>query len=194
LTRAGYAGIVLGFVGLAFLIDPFGEGSVDRLAALVIVLGAMSWSAGSLYSRGAHLPKRPLVSAGLGAFCGGLLGAVVAVLRGEIGEAEWTSDAVLALGYLIVAGSLVGFTAYVWLLRSAPTSLVSTYAYVNPIVAVALGWLLLGESITLQMVVAGAAVLGSVAMILRSSRVDMEPGRGLFRRRPVPAATAEPTA
>jgi drug/metabolite transporter (DMT)-like permease len=194
LTRAGYAGIVLGFVGLAVLFDPFGEGSVDRLAALVIVLGAMSWSAGSLYSRGAHLPKRPLVSAGLGAFCGGLLGAVVAALRGEIGEAEWTSDAVLALGYLIVAGSLIGFTAYVWLLRTAPTSIVSTYAYVNPIVAVALGWLLLGESITLQMVVAGAAVLGSVAMILRSSRVDMQPGRGLFRRRPVPAATAEPTA
>jgi drug/metabolite transporter (DMT)-like permease len=194
LTRAGYAGIVLGFVGLAFLFDPFGEGSVDRLAALVIVLGAMSWSAGSLYSRGAQLPRRPLVSAGLGAFCGGLLLAVLAALGGELGEAEWTGDAVLALGYLIVAGSLVGFTAYVWLLRSAPTSIVSTYAYVNPIVAVALGWALLGESITLQMVVAGAAVLASVAMILRSSRADMEPGRGLFRRRPVPAATAEPTA
>lgn len=194
LTPIGYVGIVLGFVGLAFLFDPFGEGDVDRVAALVIVLGAMSWAAGSLYSRGAHLPRRPLVSAGLGAFCGGLMLALVAALGGEIGEAEWTSDALLALGYLIVAGSLVGFTAYVWLLRTAPTSLVSTYAYVNPIVAVALGWLLLDESITLQMIGAGAAVLASVALILRASRVTLEPGRGLLRRRPVPAAAAEPTA
>ena len=194
LAPVGYAGIVLGFVGLAFLFDPFGEGSVDRLAALVILLGAMSWAAGSLYSRGAGLPTRPLVSAGLGAFCGGLVLAGIATLGGEIGEAEWTSDALLALVYLIVAGSLVGFTAYVWLLRTAPTSLVSTYAYVNPIVAVALGWALLGESVTLQMLVAGAAVLASVAMILRASKVTMEPARGLLRRRPVPAAAAEPTA
>jgi drug/metabolite transporter (DMT)-like permease len=194
LARMGYLGIGLGFVGLAFLLDPFGEGSADRLAALVVVLGAMSWAAGSLYSRGARLPTRPLVSAGLGAFCGGMMLTVIAALGGEIGEARWTSDAVLALAYLIVAGSLIGFTAYVWLLRVASTSLVSTYAYVNPIVAVALGWALIGESISLQMVVAGAAVLVSVAMILRASRETLEPGRGLFRKRPVPAASAEPTA
>ena len=80
---------------------------------------------------------------------------------GEIGDARGRLDALLALGYLVVVGSFVGFTAYVWLLRVAPISLVSTYAYVNPIVAVALGWLLLGEEITVQMVVAGAAVLVS---------------------------------
>jgi drug/metabolite transporter (DMT)-like permease len=194
LARGGYLGIALGFVGLGFLFDPFGGGSVDRLAGLVVLLGAMTWAAGSLYSRGAALPKRPLVSAGLGSFCGGVLLAAVAALGGEVGEAEWTRDALLALGYLVVAGSLVGFTAYVWLLRSAPTSLVSTYAYVNPIVAVALGWLLLGEAITTQMLVAGGAVLVSVAMILRASRETLEPGRGIFRRGPVPAAAAEPTA
>ncbi|HEX2304313.1 MAG TPA: EamA family transporter, partial [Gaiella sp.] len=93
-----------------------------------------------------------------------------------------------------VVGSFVGFTSYVWLLRSAPTSLVSTYAYVNPIVAVALAWLILDESVTLQMVVAGAAVLVSVAMILRSSRTVVQPGRGFFRRRPAPVAAAEPSA
>lgn len=194
LPRSAYAGFAIGFVGLAFLFDPFGAGSVDRRAALVIVTSAMCWAAGSLYSRGAPLPRRPLASAGLASLCGGVLLAALSGVTGEIGQADWTSDALLALGYLIVAGSLIGFSAYVWLLRVASTSLVSTYAYVNPMVAVALGWALLGESITLQMIVAGAAVLASVAMILRASRETREPGRGLLRRRPVPAASAEPTA
>jgi len=172
-----------------------GDGSVDRLAALVIVLSAMCWAAGSLYSRGAPLPKRPMVSAGLASVCGGILLSGYSLVTGELGEAVWTLDAVLALGYLIVAGSLVGFTTYVWLLRSAPISLVSTYAYVNPIVAVLLAWALLGEAITLQMVIAGAAVVVSVATILRSSRTTVEPGRGLLTRRPIAAAAAsEPTA
>ncbi len=190
-----YAGIALGFAGLAFLFDPFGDGSVDRLGALVIVLSAMCWAAGSLYSRGAPLPKRPLVSAGLASVCGGILLTAYSLVSGEFGEAEWTRDATLALGYLVVAGSLVGFSTYVWLLRSAPTSLVSTYAYVNPIVAVFLAWVLLGEEITVQMIVAGAAVLVSVATILRSSRTTVEPGRGLLKRRALAGAPAsEPTA
>ncbi len=194
LPRSAYAGFVLGFAGLAFLFDPFGSGSVDRVAALAIVASAMFWAAGSLYSRSAPLPKHPLASAGLASLCGGILLALLSGLTGELGEADWTRDAVLAIAYLVVAGSLVGFTAYVWLLRVAPVSLVATYAYVNPIVAVALGWALLEESITVQMVVAGAAVLTSVAMIVRASGARLEPGRGLLRRRPVPAAAAEPTA
>jgi drug/metabolite transporter (DMT)-like permease len=183
LRSSAYVGFVLGFVGLAFLFDPFGEGHVDRVGALVIVFGALAWSAGSLYSRSAPLPRRPLVSAGLGALCGGVLCLVASVAGGELGEATWSADSLLALGYLVVAGSLVGFTAYVWLLRAAPVSLVATYAYVNPIVAVFLGWLILDESITLQMVAAGAAVVGAVALILRASGAAVEPGRGLLRRR-----------
>jgi drug/metabolite transporter (DMT)-like permease len=194
LRSSAYAGFALGFVGLAFLIDPFGAGRVDRVGALVIILGALAWSAGSLYSRGAALPKRPLVSAGLGAICGGILLLVVSIAGGELGQATWTAPSLLAVGYLVVAGSLVGFTAYVWLLRAAPVSLVATYAYVNPIVAVALGWLLLGEAITLQMVFAGAAIVIAVALILRASGAAVEPGRGLLRRRarvptPLPDST-----
>ena len=95
---------------------------------------------------------------------------------------------------MIVAGSSVGFTAYVWLLRVAPISLVGTYAYVNPIVAVFLGWALLGEEVTVQMAAAGAAIVVSVALIVRASGSAVEPGRGLLRRRrPIPAA-AEPAA
>jgi drug/metabolite transporter (DMT)-like permease len=194
LRSSAYLGFVLGFVGLAFLIDPFGAGQVDRVGAVVIVFGALAWSAGSLYSRTAPLPHRPLVSAGLGALCGGILLLVVSIAGGELGEATWSADALLAVAYLVVVGSLVGFTAYVWLLRVAPVSLVATYAYVNPIVAVALGWLLLGETITLQMAVAGAAIVIAVALILRASGAAVEPGRGLLRRRlgigtPLPEST-----
>src|SRR5215470_4475398 len=113
LPARAYAGIAVGFVGLAFLFDPFGKGSVDRLGALVIVLGAMCWAVGSLYSRRAPLPHRPIVSAGLASLCGGILLAGYSVVSGEVGEANWTQDAVLGLAYLIVVGSFVGFTAYV---------------------------------------------------------------------------------
>jgi drug/metabolite transporter (DMT)-like permease len=194
LRSSAYVGFALGFVGLAFLIDPFGAGRVDRVGAAVIILGALAWSAGSLYSRGAALPKRPLVSAGLGATCGGILLLVVSIAGGELGQATWSAPSLLAVGYLVVVGSLVGFTAYVWLLRAAPVSLVATYAYVNPIVAVALGWLLLGETITFQMVFAGAAIVIAVALILQASGTAVEPGRGLLRRRArVPTPLPETT-
>jgi drug/metabolite transporter (DMT)-like permease len=189
LHASAYVGFALGFAGLAFLFDPFGEASVDRVGALVIVLSALCWAAGSLYSRGAALPKRPLVSAGLASLCGGVLLFAASVVLGELGEVRFSLDVLLALGYLVVAGTFVGFTAYVWLLRAAPTSLVATYAYVNPIVAVILGWALLGEEITVQMAVAGSAVVVSVALIVRASGSALEPGQGLLRRwrRPLPA-------
>jgi drug/metabolite transporter (DMT)-like permease len=192
LRASAYVGFVLGFVGLAFLIDPFGEGSIDRLGAIAILFGAVSWAAGSLYSRGAPLPRRPLVSAGLASLCGGILLSIGSLATGELGDATWTLDALLALAYLIVVGSFVGFTAYVWLLRAAPTSLVATYAYVNPIVAVFLGWALLDEEITLQMVVSGAAIIVAVALIVRASGRALESGRGLLRRDLATASASEP--
>ena len=182
LSGSAYVGFAIGFVGLAFLVDPFGRGSIDRLGAIAILLGAISWSVGSLYSRGAALPKRPLVAAGLASICGGVLLFVASAITGELTRATFTTDGLLALVYLIVVGSLVGFTAYVWLLRVAQTSLVATYAYVNPVVAVFLGWLLLDEEITLQMATAGAAVVVAVALIVRASGNALEPGRGLLRR------------
>ena len=179
-------GLVVGFVGLAFLFDPFGAGSFDRLGAVVCVLSALAWAAGSLYSRGAPLPARPLVSAGLAALCGGVLLLVTGAASGELGDLHPTADSLGAIGYLVVVGTLIGFVAYVWLLRNAPISLVGTYAYVNPVIAVALGALFLGEEVTAQMLVAGAVILGSVALIVRKSGAALEPGRGLRRSRPVP--------
>ena len=157
---------------------PVRRGLGRPLGALVIVLSALCWAAGSLYSRGAPLPKRPLVSAGLASVCGGVLLLVTAIAIGELGDVRITLDALLALGYLVVIGTFVGFTAYVWLLRVAPISLVATYAYVNPIVAVCLGWALLGEEITVQMAAAGSLVVIAVALIVRASGTALEPGRG----------------
>jgi drug/metabolite transporter (DMT)-like permease len=179
-------GLVVGFVGLAFLFDPFGAGSFDRLGAVVCVLSALAWAAGSLYSRGAPLPARPLVSAGLAALCGGALLLVAGVASGELGDLHPTADSLGTIGYLVVVGTLVGFVAYVWLLRNAPISLVGTYAYVNPVIAVALGAVFLDEEVTAQMLVAGAVILGSVALIVRKSNAALEPGRGLRRPRPMP--------
>jgi len=184
-------GLVVGFVGLAFLFDPFGAGSFDRLGAVVCVLSALAWAAGSLYSRGAPLPARPLVSAGLAALCGGVLLLVAGAASGELGDLHPSADSLGAIGYLVVVGTLVGFVAYVWLLRNAPISLVGTYAYVNPVIAVALGALFLDEEVTPQMLVAGAVILGSVALIVRKSGEALEPGRGLRRSRPVPVLEAD---
>ena len=150
LRPSAYVGFALGFVGLAFLFDPFRHGPVDRLGALVIVFGALAWSAGSLYSRGAPLPKRPLVSANLGAICGGILLTIVSIAGGELGEATWTWT---RCSRSSISSSSSGQSASrptaIQLLRAAPTSLVATYAYMNPIITQSSSrWAILGEEIT----------------------------------------------
>jgi drug/metabolite transporter (DMT)-like permease len=179
-------GLLTGFVGVALLVDPFGAGSIDRIGALVAVASAFSWAAGSLYSRGAALPADPIVSAGLAALCGGVLLFVVSGASGEWDDVRVTAEAAGALAYMIVVGSLVGFVAYVWLLRAAPTSLVSTYAFANPVVAVFLGWLFLDEEVGWLVLVAGATIVVSVALIIATSGAELDRGRAL--RRPATAA------
>jgi drug/metabolite transporter (DMT)-like permease len=142
---------------------------------LVGVVASMSWTAASLYSRNAPLPKRPLVGAGMEMMVGGLILVVAGIARNEIPLIrfeDFSMESLLALGYLITIGSWVGYTSYVWLLRNARTSLVSTYAYVNPVVAVFLGWLILDETITLRTLVAGAIVLIAVAIIISTGRPE----------------------
>jgi drug/metabolite transporter (DMT)-like permease len=115
------------------------------------------------------LPKRPLVAAGMEMLWAGLVFAIASVATGELGRLHWqhvSATSIVALLYLIVFGSLVGFSAYVWLLRSAPLSLVSTYAYVNPVVAVILGGIFLGEAINARLVIAGGIIILAVALIV----------------------------
>jgi len=183
LHRAAYLGLMSGFAGIALLVDPFGAKDVDRVAAVVIVASALAWAAGSLYSRGAPLPRQPFVAAGLAALCGGVLLLGAASVGGEWADARFTADALGAVAYLVVVGTLVGFVTYVWLLQHAPTSLVSTYAYANPVIAVFIGWAFLGESVGWSTLGAGALVIASVALIVATGGKELERGRGLRRRR-----------
>jgi drug/metabolite transporter (DMT)-like permease len=169
LGRSAVGGLVVGLAGAALLAGPTGPGHIEAVGALVLLVSAMSWAAGSLYSRRAPLPRRPLVGASMEMLAGGVMLAVLGLAVGEGGQLSHVSaKSLLALGYLIVFGSLIGFSAYIWLLRAAPTSLVSTYAYVNPVVAVWLGWALESEPIGARTLIAGAMILLAVALIVRA--------------------------
>jgi drug/metabolite transporter (DMT)-like permease len=176
LGRRALVGLVLGFAGLALLVDPTGESGAKPLGALVLVIGAFSWAAGSLWSRGAPLPKDTLLAAAMGMLAGGTLLLGTSALFGELDDARFTPDALAATAYLVVMGSLVGFSAYVWLLKHAPAATVSTYAYVNPVVAVALGWAFNDEVVGVRTLVAGAAIVVGVAlMVSRPTEKEPEP-------------------
>jgi drug/metabolite transporter (DMT)-like permease len=165
------SGLLLGFAGLLLLVKPSPTGGIDPVGAAVIVLAALSWAWGSLYSQRARLPESPLVTTGMQMLCGGVLLSLASLAAGEpagFDPAAVSLRSVLALGYLVVFGALVGFTAYVWLLRAAPPVLVSTYAYVNPVVAVFLGWILANEPLTTGTLVAAAVILSGVALITSS--------------------------
>jgi drug/metabolite transporter (DMT)-like permease len=175
-------GLVLGFAGLALLVDPSGEEGAKPIGALAIAFGAFAWAAGSLWSRRLPLPQDTLLSAAMGMLAGGALLALVSGLGGEFDDARFTTEALGATLYLIVVGSFIGFSAYVWLLKVAPASTVSTYAYVNPVIAVLLGWAFNDEVITGRTVVAGAAIVIGVALMV-SRRVEEEPEPALSSAR-----------
>jgi drug/metabolite transporter (DMT)-like permease len=167
-------GLVLGFAGLALLVDPSGHEGAKPLGALAIVFGAFAWAAGSLWSRRLPLPGDTLLSAAMGMLAGGTLLTLVGGLRGEFGDLRFTSEALAATAYMVVVGSLIGFSAYVWLLKVAPASTVSTYAYVNPVIAVLLGWAFNDEVITGRTLLAGAAIVVGVALMV-SRGTEREP-------------------
>jgi drug/metabolite transporter (DMT)-like permease len=171
-------GLVLGFAGLVLLVDPSGEEGAEPVGALVLAVGAFAWAAGSLWSRRSPLPKDTLLAAGMGMLAGGLLLALVSVATEDLGSARFTPEAIGAIAYLVIAGSLIGFSAYVWLLKAAPASTVSTYAFANPVVAVLLGWAFNDEVITGRTLVAGAAIVVGVALMVWR-RTEEEPEAAL---------------
>jgi len=171
-NRWAILGVGLGFIGIVILIDPLqsvsSKETIDPAGAGVLVLASLLWSIGSLYSRQAKLPSSPLLGTGMEMLTGGLGLILLGILTGELGRVSLLSISRASwLGwlYLVVFGSWIGFTAYTWLLRSAPTPLVSTYAYVNPIVAVLLGYFLAEEVLTFRIFVSALMVVGSVALI-----------------------------
>jgi drug/metabolite transporter (DMT)-like permease len=172
LARLVVSGLVVGFAGVGLLVAPGGSGGFSR-AAIVLVFSSVAWAIGSLYSRQAPQPSRPLVAAAMQMLAGGLILTVVSGISGELGDVhpgQISLESWLGLAYLVAAGSLVAFTAYMWLLRNAPTSLVGTYAYVNPFVAVLLGTVVLGEPLGWRTLVGGGIVLAAVALIVRAPK------------------------
>ncbi|MFD6681192.1 MULTISPECIES: EamA family transporter [Micromonospora] len=169
-----FAGVTVGFVGLILLVLPGGgSGAVPLVGALTVVAATVSWSVGSFLSGRIRMPTDPFVATAYEMVAGSLVLALVAAGRGELADfhpAAVSTRSWLALGYLMVAGSLVAFTAYVWLLHNAPISLVSTYAYVNPVVAVALGALLVAEPVTPQVLLGGAVIVAGVAVVVVTER------------------------
>ncbi len=169
-------GLILGFGGLMFLVGPSklaGSGRVDPLGATVLLLASLSWATGSVFSRRLALPRSPLLGTALQSLAGGGLLIFVGLLTGQGAALHWGAvslRSVLALGYLIVFGSLLGFSAYTWLLAHAPPARVATYAYVNPVVAVFLGWALAGERLTLRTLLAAAVIIAAVVLVITARR------------------------
>jgi len=166
-------GLLLGFAGVAVLVVGSGGGRLSVLGVVELVLAALCWSAGSVWSRTAPMPRRPLVMTGMEMLCGGIGCVVAGFVTGEVSDLHLSAVPVrswLSLAYLVVFGSMLAYTAYVWLLGNAPLSLVTTYAYVNPLVAVLLGVVLLGEAFTPRTGVATVVIVVGVALIVTKPR------------------------
>ncbi|MBJ6142412.1 EamA family transporter [Hymenobacter sp. BT559] len=168
-------GLLLGFGGVYLLVGEqlgIGSGSRQLLSAGAVIGAAFCWAAGSLYGLRAPSPRSAVQGAGMQMLAGGVLLLVLGLLVGEgrelhlgqVSRASW-----LGFGYLVVFGSLVAFTAYSWLMKNAPAARVATYAYVNPVVAVLLGWVMLGEALTGQMLLGAIVIVGSVVLITAPS-------------------------
>jgi drug/metabolite transporter (DMT)-like permease len=176
--------VLVGFVGVALLVRPGPQsGDAGVVGLLTCVGGALMWASGSFAAPRIRLPRDPLVSTGWQMLLGGVACTLAGLLAGEAADVHpgsWSARSVIALAYLIAIGSWVAFTAYAWLLQNAPLSKVATYAYVNPVVAIVLGWLILSERITAVTLAGAAIIVVSVALVVR---VESRP-RPRGRRQP----------
>jgi len=173
------AGLALGFAGVWVLVDPRG-GHVPPTGAAVLLLAAFCWALGSLYSRRVPLPSSPLVATALQMLGGGGVLLLAGTLAGEwrdIDPARFSRASLVALAYLVFFGSLVAFTAYVWLLRVSAPAKVATYAYVNPLVAVTLGAMFLAEPLTPRVFLATTLVVAAVVLTTLRRRAEPATGR-----------------
>ena len=172
-------GLVIGFGGVFLLIGPAeitgSKQSFDLFGVVLLLFASLLWSLGSIYARGADMPRSTLLSTGMQMLAGAVALFIVSVLTGELNGFSFGQVSLrswLGLAYLIAFGSLVGFVAYGWLIHNAPVSLFSTYAYVNPVVAVFLGWLLAGEELNSRIAIASAIIIGSVIFINYARRLS----------------------
>jgi drug/metabolite transporter (DMT)-like permease len=169
--------LLVGFLGLTLLVvkpELLAGSHVGSLGATVALVGAFSWALGTVLAKRVPLPKSTILSAGMQMMCGGGLLVIVALLSGQ--AAGWNPDRIssqgwIAMAFLTLIGSLVGFTCYIWLLDHCPPTQVATYAYVNPIIALLLGWMIAGEQLSEKSLIASVIVVGSVASIITAKKV-----------------------
>jgi len=180
LSRLVGGGVVAGIIGVVIMLVPAeGIGDLDPVGVVLVLGAAVSWAMGSIYSREAPAPRHALLGTGMIMLAGGVAQVIVAILVGEGGQlqlAEISARSWVAFAYLVAIGSLVGFTAYAWLLANVPIAIVSTYAYVNPVVAVILGALVLSEPITPRTLLAAIVIIGAVVAMV-SGRPRASEGR-----------------
>ena len=181
------AGLLVGFVGVYLLITGKSGGAdaggySQWFGYAAVIIGALSWATGSIYGLKATTPKSSLLTAGMQMLAGSVSLFVVGLIRGEhasFDPAAVSSSSIFALFYLIVFGSLMGFTAYSWLLKNAQPAMVATYAYVNPVIAVILGWTIAGESLTAQMLIGAFVIVASVVLITANKSEKKDDDEGL---------------
>jgi drug/metabolite transporter (DMT)-like permease len=186
-TKGEALGLAMGFGGVVLLVGP-GKGGgahVDPVTAGWLILATLSWASGSLYSRNAKQPRAPFLTTGMNMLAGGVILMLVGSAMGQWGTVHLAAislKSALSLLYLIVFGAIVGFTCYLWILKEATLATASTYAYVNPVVAVFLGWALAGEAITPRVVAAASVIVGSVVIITLARTAAFRNAGALVRR------------
>ena len=194
-------GVVLGFAGVCLLIDPtraFSGAGIHLPSALAIICGSFTWAVGSLLvaRRGVDVPASPLLATGMQMLMGGAIMLAVGLARGELAgfdSATVSARSLGAFGYLVVFGAIVGFTAYTYLLKHASPTAASTYAYINPLTAVVLGWALGRERLAAHTLVASAVVIGAVILVLTSRTRALAAGVATVRRRVTGSFSSEAT-
>ncbi len=173
-TRRTVFGVLVGFAGLAILVLPGRNGETTTAGGIALIIGAtLAWSSGSIIAGRARMPANPFVATFYEMLAGGLVLVLAGLVAGETSDLELgaiSGRSWLALIYLILMGSVAAFSAYVWLLHHAPISLVATYAYVNPVIAVLLGALILSEPITAAILAGGAVIVFGVMLVVSSER------------------------
>ena len=171
-TRGSLVGVAIGFVGIAVLVRPGGGATAGGLA--LVIGSAVAWAVGSYLSGRLPMPRDAFAATALEMLAGGLVLLPIGLLATDFEPSEWSARSIFAWWYLVVFGSLLGYTAYVWLLHHAPIGKVATYAYVNPVVAIALGVIVLDETLSWRIVLGAAIVLAAVAAVVRKEPVPAE--------------------
>lgn len=185
--------VFVGFVGVAILVVPSDRpGGASTFGVILLVFASFFWAAASFWSKRVTLPKDPFASTAMQMVGGGVISLIAGTIHGEfegLDVSAFSDSSVIAFSYLVSIGSLVAFTAYVWLLQNAPISKVATYAYVNPVIAIFLGWALLSEEITMTVMIGAAVIIGSVAFTVRKE--SEPPKKEPERQQPTAMAAAE---